>query len=76
MICWCALSGTSACKSCSRMKEYYYDGYEIISMPYNKPYILKENKRISRLEEAVKRLNERIDELLREEKSLKGEENE
>lgn len=65
MACWCALAGTKACESCSRREEYIHNNstsIPMISIPYTPP-ISMEEKRFQEIENAIKRLNERIDEL-------------
>ena len=67
MICCCALAGTSACEHCNR-KVKYENRFEfepdIITIPYKE---VAEEKRFQEIENAIKRLNERIDEILGEE---------
>lgn len=64
MICCCALAGTRACANCNFKAEYEYRPYTI-SIPYT-PVDTGE-KRLQEIENAIRRLNERIDEILGEE---------
>lgn len=66
MICCCTLAGTSACKNCSNRHEYYYPQYVIDYAKTNPIYLQKDSIRISALEHAIERLNEKIDKLLGE----------
>ena len=61
--CCCSLSGTRACENCNRQPEYVYKP-PIISLPYT--YVDKGEERLQEIENAIKRLNERIDEILGE----------
>ena len=61
MMCCCALAGTSACEHCGRKPEYVYKP-NVIAIPYT-PVDTGE-KRLQEIENAIERLNERIDELL------------
>lgn len=65
MICCCSLAGTRACENCGRRAEYVHRPY-IISIPYTS--VDTREKRLQEIENAIKRLNERIDEILGEEK--------
>lgn len=79
MTCWCALAGTKACENCSRREEYIHNNdtpipltsIPIISIPYTPP-ISMEERRLQEIENAIKRLNERIDELEELTKWMKG----
>ena len=66
MICCCSLAGTKACEHCNRKAEYM-DKPNVISLPYT-PVVDMREKRFQEIENAIKRLNERIDELLGETK--------
>lgn len=66
MICCCSLAGTSACKNCNRRYEFYYPQYVIDYAKTNPKYLQKDSIRISALEHAIERLNEKIDKLLGE----------
>ena len=61
MICCCALAGTRACENCLRKAEYEYRP-NVIAIPYT-PVDTGE-KRFQEIENAIKRLNERIDEII------------
>lgn len=63
MICCCALAGTSACRNCNRRAEYYYPQHYIDYEQKQINFIVGDS-RIAELENAIKRLNERIDEIL------------
>lgn len=63
MICCCALAGTRACENCNRYSEYIFKP-DMIAIPYT-PVDMGE-KRLQEIENAIKRLNERIDEILGE----------
>lgn len=63
MVCCCTLAGTRACENCLSKAEYVYKP-NIIAIPYT-PVDMGE-KRLQEIENAIKRLNERIDELLGE----------
>lgn len=67
MSCCCALAGTSACENCNRYKEYGFTWNEpkIVSIPYTVVDDGSE-RRLQEIENAIKRLNERIDEVLEE----------
>lgn len=71
MICCCALAGTRACENCNRKAEYegeYVFKPNTINIP-NTPYVVVDNsdifkeKRLQEIENAIKRLNGRIDEI-------------
>ena len=62
MICCCALAGTRACENCNRYKEYIFN-------PNYTYTVNMEEKRLQEIENAIKRLNERIDEILGEEEN-------
>ena len=64
MICCCALAGTRSCELCNRKPEYVHKS-DIISIPYTP--VNTGEKRLQEIENAIKRLNERIDEILGEE---------
>ena len=63
MVCCCALAGTSACDHCISKAEYVFK-QNVISIPYLP--VDTEEKRLQEIENAIKRLNERIDEILGE----------
>ena len=66
MICCCALAGTRACENCNRKAEYVFEPPTVVAVPYTYTVDLGE-KRLQEIENAIKRLNERIDEILGEE---------
>ena len=74
MICCCTLAGTSACERCdNRYTGKNYNEYSaVISVPYIK-YKTMEQQELDEIKHAIKRLNDRIDEILED---LKGEKNE
>ena len=59
MICCCALAGTAACKNCNRMAEFEYPPNYL----KDRSYITGTGERVMELLNAVKILNERIDNL-------------
>ena len=61
MICCCTLEGTRACEYCIRKAEYVFNPYTV-AVPYTPVYTGEE--RLQKIENAIKRLNERIDEIL------------
>lgn len=61
-ICCCALAGTSACEHCSN-KPYYDYKPNITVFPYVGLYEQTERK-LQEIENAIKKLNERIDKLV------------
>ena len=63
MICCCSLAGTRACEHCSRKAEYF-STQSVVAIPYT-PVDTGE-RRLQEIENAIKRLNERIDEILGE----------
>lgn len=63
MVCCCALAGTRACENCNRKAEYVFKPYTV-AVPYT-PVDMGE-KRLQKIENAIERLNERIDEILGE----------
>ena len=63
MICCCSLAGTRACDHCGRKAEYVHKP-NIIAIPYT--HVDMGEKRLQEIENAIKRLNERIDEILGE----------
>lgn len=67
MICWCILAGTSACEHCSHKAKYFPKQQEAISIPYMKYVQFPDDYKLQELENAIKRLNDRIDEILGEE---------
>jgi hypothetical protein len=62
MMCCCALAGTKACENCNNRPAYMFKP-NVVSVPYTPPVDMEE-KRFQEIENAIKRLNERIDELL------------
>ena len=61
MICCCALAGTRACEHCNRKAEYEFKPPTVVAVPYT---VDIGEKRLQEIENAIKRLNERIDEIL------------
>ena len=59
MICCCSLAGSSACKNCNRYQEYFKEQNMHVTVGAEAIY-----EQFIRLENSVKRLNERIDEIL------------
>ena len=64
MICCCSLAGTTACNNCNRRADFEYPQYVIDYSKTNPFYLYKDSMRIAALENAVERLNEKIDKLL------------
>ena len=65
MICCCALAGTKACENCNRKAEYVPEPLTVVDIPYSRVVGTQET-RLQEIENAIKRLNERIDEILGE----------
>lgn len=61
MICCCALAGTRACENCPGNAEYMFKPSTVVAIPYT---VDMEEKRLQEIENAIKRLNERIDEII------------
>ena len=64
MICCCALAGTTACKNCNRRAEFEYTQKYL----EDRNYTIGTEERVMGLLNAIKRLNERVDEILEGEK--------
>lgn len=60
MICCCSLAGTRACENCSNRPTYEFTP-NVVAVPYT---VDKGEIRLQEIENAIKRLNERIDEIL------------
>lgn len=69
MVCCCALAGTRACENCNRKADYVFA--PVVAVPYT-PVDMGE-KRLQEIENAIKRLNERIDEILEDSEGEKNE---
>ena len=63
MKCCCMLAGTKACENCNRGAGYVITP-NIISIPYTQ--VDTGEKRLQEIENAIIRLNERIDEIVGE----------